>query len=74
MASNVLDGYLSRKELAEQLKKSVFTILRWERLQVGPPPTRVGQEAFYHVDSVRAWLRDNERPSVRARRRKHQAA
>ena len=63
----VLDGYLPRQALAEQLSKTRRTLERWERLRIGPPVTRIGRQPFYSVESVRAWLRSREQPMVRER-------
>lgn len=54
---SLLDDYLTRDELAEQLGKDVRTIDRWFMLRQGPAVTRVGNRRLYHIDDVRAWLR-----------------
>jgi predicted DNA-binding transcriptional regulator AlpA len=68
----VLDGYLRREELAQQLGLSPRTIDRWEALRKGPPRVCVGRTVLYNVDSVREWLQSQERhPSPIRKRRGH---
>jgi hypothetical protein len=66
---NVLDDYLPRSALAEQLNKTIRTLERWERQRIGPPITRIGRRPFYRIDGVRNWLRRCEMPMVRERTR-----
>jgi predicted DNA-binding transcriptional regulator AlpA len=56
----VLDGFLRREELAQQLGLSPRTIDRWEALRKGPPRVCVGRTILYNVESVREWLRSKE--------------
>ena len=66
----VLEGYLRREELAQQLRLSPRTIDRWEALRKGPPRISVGRTILYNIQSVQEWLLSNERqPSpVKTRR------
>ena len=57
----VLDGFLRREELAQQLGLSPRTIDRWEALRKGPPRVCVGRTILYKIESVREWLQSNER-------------
>jgi len=66
---NVLEDYLTRPELARQLGRTERTLARWAELRIGPPITNVGREPRYHIDSVRAWLKAQERQMPRERRR-----
>ena len=54
--TEILDGYLSRRDLAHQLGKSTRTLDRWAALRTGPPRTLMGQTILYRVDDVRRWL------------------
>lgn len=63
---SLLDDYLTREELAEQLGKSVRTIDRWYMLREGPAVTVIGNRRLYHVDDVRAWLRGQRREMAAA--------
>jgi len=62
----VLSEYLTRKELADQLSRTVRTLERWEVRRIGPPITRVGKTPMYRIDSVHAWLKSQEEKPVRA--------
>jgi predicted DNA-binding transcriptional regulator AlpA len=57
----VLQGYLRREELAQQLGRSTRTIDRWEALRQGPPRITVGRTILYNIESVREWLSAMER-------------
>jgi predicted DNA-binding transcriptional regulator AlpA len=56
----ILDGFLRREELAQQLGCSPRTIDRWQALRRGPPRVCVGRTILYSVESVREWLRSRE--------------
>ena len=71
---NILDGYISRSKLAEQLGKSESTIVRWGVMQIGPPVTWIGREPYYKIDCVREWLRSREQQMPRKRVRAAAAA
>jgi ribosome-binding protein aMBF1 (putative translation factor) len=58
--SEIMAGFLSRTELAEELGKSERTLERWEAQRSGPPITRIGHTPFYKIESVREWLRSRE--------------
>lgn len=70
----LLDGYLRRDELAQQLGVSPRTIDRWQTSRCGPPRVAIGRTILYNLESVRQWLRSKEesdasRSSRRGRRR-----
>ncbi len=56
LQTNVLGDYLSKPDLASQLRVSARTLERWARLRTGPALTKVGVSVFYHEDDVRVWL------------------
>lgn len=60
MATQVLEGYLRREQLAAELGKSVRTLDRWETSRMGPPRVVCGKSILYRVESVRDWLRSRE--------------
>ena len=55
---DVLDGYLTRADLAQQFHKSERTLDRWAAQRTGPPRTVIGQTILYDIEDVRAWLQD----------------
>jgi predicted DNA-binding transcriptional regulator AlpA len=59
--SKLLDGFLTREELASELGKSVRTIDRWHADGVGPPRVTLGNAVLYRVESVRRWIVEQER-------------
>jgi hypothetical protein len=58
---SVLDDYLTRKQLARQIRRDERTLARWEMLRQGPPVTKVGRLVLYRRESVAEWLRNQER-------------
>ena len=61
----VMDGYITREELAGAINKSVRTIDRWDVHRVGPPRVVIGRTILYRVESVREWLQSREQRTVR---------
>jgi predicted DNA-binding transcriptional regulator AlpA len=66
----VLDGFLRREELAQQLGLSSRTIDRWEALRIGPPRVCVGRTILYQIQSVREWLISREKQAFSEKRRR----
>jgi hypothetical protein len=58
---SVLEGYITEPDLARQLKRSVRTLQRLAAHQSGPPRIKIGRLIFYRIESVRAWLAQQER-------------
>jgi excisionase family DNA binding protein len=57
--------YITPKELAQQLGKSLRTLYRWDELRIGPPRVVVGKLILYRREAVMAWLRSRERRHAR---------
>jgi hypothetical protein len=74
----ILSEFLTKEELATELRRSPRTLDRWAVLGVGPPRTLVGREIFYRRTSVQEWLctceqctqHDETRDNFRARPRR----
>ena len=66
--SRLLSDYLTEAELAHELGRTRRSVQRWRALRVGPAPTFVGNTVLYAAQSVRTWLRQQERQPVRRRR------
>ena len=61
----VLSDYLTREELATELRRNVRTIARWEVMRMGPPRTKIGSRTLYKRTSVIEWLAAQELKSAR---------
>jgi hypothetical protein len=66
-AKPLLDGWLTRAQIAAELGLSIDTLARWEAQRIGPPCVRIGRRAMYRAESFRQWLEDRERDAVAAR-------
>jgi hypothetical protein len=54
--SPLLDGWLTRAQLAAELGVSPDTLERWDRRRIGPPCARIGRATLYRAQAVREWL------------------
>ena len=52
----ILSEFLTKEELAAELRRNPRTLDRWEALGVGPPRTHVGRQVLYRRASVERWL------------------
>ena len=57
----ILSEFLTKEELAAELRRNPRTLDRWDVLGVGPPRTRVGRQVLYRRASVERWLAAQER-------------
>jgi hypothetical protein len=63
----IMDGYISRKDLAAELGVWYETLIGWEKNGKGPPVTRIGRTAMYSRKSLQKWLDAQERdPAARS--------
>lgn len=69
----LLEGYLRRRELAQQLGVSPRTIDRWHSLRNGPPRIAIGRTILYNLNSVRGWLQGRENNFVPVHRERNAA-
>jgi hypothetical protein len=63
-AEPILAEFLTREELAAELRRNPRTLDRWDVLGMGPPRTFVGRKILYRRASVQKWLAAQERPSA----------
>jgi hypothetical protein len=56
----ILSEFLTKKDLAAELRRNPRTLDRWDALGLGPPRTRVGRQVFYRRESVQKWLAAQE--------------
>lgn len=52
----ILSDFLTKQELATELKRNPRTLDRWAVLGMGPPRTHVGRKVLYRRVSVQKWL------------------
>jgi hypothetical protein len=52
----ILSEFLTKEELAAELRRNPRTLDRWDTLGVGPPRTHVGRQVLYRRSSVERWL------------------
>jgi helix-turn-helix protein len=52
----LLSEFLTKEELAAELRRNPRTLDRWAVLGIGPPRTRVGRNVLYRRASVQRWL------------------
>ena len=57
----ILSEFLTKEELAAELRRNPRTLDRWELLGMGPPRTHVGRRVLYRRASVQKWLHAQER-------------
>lgn len=69
-SNKLLAGYLTARELAQELQKHPRTIYRWRNLRQGPPVTLVGNRPMYRIEAAREWLRSREVEGVRRAKRR----
>jgi DNA-binding transcriptional MerR regulator len=60
MTNKLLEGYLTRLEVAEELNVTILTLVRWEEQQISPPITRIGRNVFYKRRSLEKWIENQE--------------
>ena len=64
----IFSAYLTRRELAEGLRKTVRSIDRLILLGEAPPYVQVGNTKLFRREAVAQWLRSRETPVARPRR------
>jgi hypothetical protein len=52
----LLSEFLTKEELAAELRRNVRTLDRWHALGIGPPRTRIGRTVLYRRASLQNWL------------------
>jgi hypothetical protein len=52
----ILSEFLTKEELAAELRRNPRTLDRWNVLGMGPPRTHVGRKVLYRRASVEKWL------------------
>jgi hypothetical protein len=60
----ILSEFLTKEELAAELRRNPRTLDRWDVLGMGPPRTLVGRKVLYRRASVQKWLCAQEQSAV----------
>jgi hypothetical protein len=60
----ILAEFLTKEELASELRRNPRTLDRWDVLGMGPPRTFVGRKVLYRRASVQKWLTAQERSAT----------
>lgn len=66
--TGIFDDWMTRAELADEMKVSVDSLARWESRRTGPPCVRVGRRILYRREAVREWLVSQEKRATRGGR------
>jgi hypothetical protein len=56
----ILSEFLTKEELAAELRRNPRTLDRWDALGIGPPRTCFGRTVLYRRLSVQKWLAAQE--------------
>ena len=65
-AEPLLSEFLTKEELAAELRRNVRTLDRWDALGLGPPRTCFGRTVLYRRVSVEKWLAAQEQTRCRS--------
>src|SRR5262249_7934057 len=68
--SSLLEDYITEKQLAELLGRTIRTLQLWRKERTGPPVTKIGATTFYEIEGGRAWLRSKSQPMPGATRKR----
>jgi phage terminase Nu1 subunit (DNA packaging protein) len=67
---DLLAGYLTEQQAADQLGVGLRTLRTWRRQGLGPPITYLGRRPVFRLEALRDWLRQRERQMPRETKRK----
>lgn len=56
----MLEGWISRDELAAELGLKPDTLQRWHKARSGPPCALIGRTYYYRRAAVREWMEGRE--------------
>jgi hypothetical protein len=60
LSQPILEDFLTKEELAAELRRNPRTLDRWEVLGIGPPRTVIGRTILYRRASTQRWLAAQE--------------
>jgi hypothetical protein len=53
---NPYEGYLTKSQLAQRMKRTPRTLDNWHRNHIGPPRTKFGGVILYNIAAYKQWL------------------
>jgi len=56
MTPTILADYITREQLAKELKVTTRTLDKWAWLRSGPKKIKIGARCYYKRQDVLAWL------------------
>lgn len=56
MTQTILSDYITREQLAEELKVTTRTLDKWAWMRSGPKKIKIGARCYYKRQDVLAWL------------------
>lgn len=59
-SESMLSEWITRAEVAAELRITTETLCRWNSRRLGPPPTRVGRKVYYRRETLHEWLLNQE--------------
>lgn len=57
---SLLDGWLTRDRVAEEIGVSIDTLQRWQTRRIGPPCVKIGRKVLYRAAAFQEWLISRE--------------
>ena len=65
----IRESFVSEREFAQIIGKSLRTVRRWAALREGPSRLKQGRTILYSRRAIEKWLAESERPCRRPRGR-----
>jgi len=62
--TGLLADYLTREQLASELRVTIRTVARWHWQRIGPPSVLLGGRRLYARADVAAWIRSQTEGAV----------
>ena len=67
--TGLLDNWMTREQLAEELDVSIDTLARWQSQRIGPPSVKMGRRTLYRREAVQQWMVSREQGNAAGRRK-----
>jgi predicted DNA-binding transcriptional regulator AlpA len=66
----LLSGFVSERDFADQIGKSLRTVREWRKQGRGPRTVKLGNLVFYRRSAIENWLREIEVDPAQPQRRR----